>query len=355
MTARRIDQVLAGFADGDAISHAALVTRDVIRKLGHPSDIYAVPAYAGSSMQADFKPLSDYRGTRDDVVLHHYSIGSEALDVFAESPARKILVYHNITPPEFFDGFDDGVAAELRDARRRLAEIGQKANAVWADSEFNASELRALGVSRVTVFPLVFSPKQLDLPPQPEVLVRFAAKLTTILYVGRIAPNKRIEKLIESFYWYFKTINPFSRLVIVGSERSCPRYFAMLKMQIGDLDLANVCLEGFASPAGLPAYYRSSDLFVTTSEHEGYCLPLVEAMYMGVPVIAPRTGGMPEALNGAGVMFEDLNSAELAGLMDRVIRDGALRAEILESQRKRMDEIMRRDVEGELKLLMKEF
>ena len=352
---RRADQILAGFADGDAISNAAAVIRDVFRSWGWTSDIYADTRHVSPSMRGECRDLADYRGATDDVVLHHYSIGSPALDLFRASAAKKILVYHNITPAEYFDGLDDRVAAQLREARVLLATVGKMVDASWAVSEFNAEELRSAGVNRVHVLPLVFSPRQLDLPPDPDILTKFETRLTTILYVGRIAPNKRLERLIEAYHWYFKTINPFSRLTIVGSERSCPRYFAMLRMLIGDLDLPNVCFEGFASPAGLPAYYRSADLFVTTSEHEGYCLPLVEAMYMGVPVVAPRTGGMPEALGGAGVMYEDLQPAELAGLMDRVIRDGALRAEILESQQKRMDELKRRDVEGELKLLMKEF
>ncbi|MFH0909086.1 MAG: glycosyltransferase [bacterium] len=353
-SARRIDQVMAGFADGDAISHVALIMREVFRKWGMASDIYADARHVSSSMKDACRPLDQYRGAASDVVLHQYSIGSPALDAFVGSPAKKVLVYQNITPAEYFDGFDDRVAAQLRQARSLLKDISSRVDAAWATSGFNAEELRAVGVKNVRVFPLVFSPRQLDLPPDPEVLRKFATRLTTILYVGRIAPNKRIETLIEAFSWYYRKFNPYSRLVLVGSDRSCPRYFAMLRMQVGDLDLPNVCFEGFASPAGLPAYYRSSDLFVTTSEHEGYCLPLVEAMYMGVPVIAPHIGGMPEALGGAGVMVEDLKPAELAGLMDVVIRDGAVREDVLTSQRKRMEEIKRRDVEEELRQLLKE-
>ena len=345
---------MAGFADGDAISNAAQDIRDVLRKWGVASDIYADTRHVSPSVRGECRDLADYRGGAGDVVLHHYSIGSPALDAFAASPSKKVLLYHNITPAEYFDGFDDAVAAQLRAARDGLKAVGQKVDAAWAVSEFNALELRGLGIKNVRVFPLTFSPRQLDLPPDPDVLKAFATKLTTILYVGRVAPNKRLEALIEAYYWYSKTVNPYSRLVIVGSERSCPRYFAMLRMLVGDFDLPNVCFEGFASPAGLPAYYRSADLFVTTSEHEGYCLPLVEAMYAGVPVVAPRRGGMPEAMGGAGVLYEDLQPAELAGLMDRVIRDRALRSEILESQRKRLEEIKRRDIEGELKLLLED-
>jgi glycosyltransferase involved in cell wall biosynthesis len=225
-------------------------------------------------------------------------------------------------------------------------------DAAWAVSEYNASELASAGFSHVKVFPLLFSSASLDLPPDPNVLGKFTADLATWLFVGRLAPNKKVETLIEAYYWYHKTINPYSRLVVVGSERSCPRYFAMLRMFVGDLDLPNVCFEGFASPAGLPAYYRMADVFLTTSEHEGYCAPLLEAMYVGVPVVARAIGGIPEAMGGAGVLYDGMTPNELAGLVNRVIADQDLRNEVLASQDRRMKEIRLRDPAAELKSLL---
>lgn len=350
----RVDQILAGFAEGDAISQAALAMQDAFRKWGCVSDVYADKRHVSPAMQASCRSLAEYRATPADLVIHHYSIGSPALDTFADAAARKILVYHNITPSEYFRGFDDRVADELGHARNGLRDIGPKLHAAWAVSEFNAEELRAAGLKNVKSFPLLFSPGTLDLAPDPNVLGKFKADLKTWFFVGRIAPNKKIETLIESFYWYHKTINPYSRLVIVGSERSCPRYFTMLRMYVGDLDLPNVCFEGFASPAGLPAYYKMADVFVTTSEHEGYCLPLIEAMYMNVPVVARSVGGIPEAVGGAGVLYDDLSANELAGLVDRVISDSSLRGEILSGQRARIDEVKARDVDAELKELLKD-
>ena len=172
--------------------------------------------------------------------------------------------------------------------------------------------------------------------------------------MGRIAPNKRVETLIEAFYWYHKNLNPFSRLIIIGSDRSCPAYFDMLRMQVGDYDLANVCFEGFASPEGLPSYYRLADLFVSTSDHEGYCLPLLEAMHLGVPVVAHGIGGMPEAMDGGGVLYRNLKPVELAYVMHRVISDEAVRRDVLASQARRMEVVRRRDIAGELRSLLQE-
>lgn len=352
MSGPAVHQILNGFADGDAISSCARVLRDVLRGWGRASELYAPMRHVAPAVRGECRPLEEYRGAPGDVVLHHYSIASPAVDVFERSAARRIVVYHNITPVEFFAGFDDGVAAQLAQARARLPALVQRADACWAVSEFNAGELRAAGAREVRVFPLVFDPAPLNAPPDPDVQARFAARLTTFVTVGRVAPNKRIETLIEAFYWYHRTLDPFSRLVIVGSERSCPRYHAMLRMLAGDFDLPNVCFEGFASPRGLPTYYRCADVFLSTSEHEGYCLPLLEAMHCGVPVIAHATGGMPEAMGGAGVLYRDLTPAQLAVLMHRVAKDEPTRRAVLESQRRRLDELARRDVAAELKVLL---
>ncbi len=347
-----IHQILNGYAEGDAISTCARVLRDAARGWGAASEIFAPASHIAPAARGDCRALEDYVGRAGDVVLHHYSISSPAVDAFLRSPARRILVYHNITPSEYFRGFDDALAARLDEARARLADIVRATDANWAVSEFNASELRAVGAPRVEVFPLVFDPAPLNAPEDPDVRIRFKTRLTTFLTVGRIAPNKRIETLIEAFYWYHHTINPWSRLVIVGSDRSCPKYHAMLRMLAGDFDLPNVCFEGFASPRGLPTYYRCADVFVSTSEHEGYCLPLLEAMHCGVPVIAHAIGGMPEAMGGAGVLYADLKPAELAVLMHRVAHDRAVRESVLDSQRRRLAALTARDIPGEFKSLL---
>lgn len=348
----RIDQVMAGFADGDAISHEAVLLRDIFRRWGHPSDIFVDPQLVSPSLRGDVRPLAEYRAAARDICLHHYGIVSPAAAIFQAAPARRILIYHNITPAHYMKGYDDMLADRLTEARRVLFALARSCEAVWAASQFDADELTAEHVPAVRVLPLPLSWEQMNLPPDVLVTGKFTVKLTTILFVGRLAPNKRVEDLIQAFAWYNQAINPYSRLVIVGSPRSVPRYFTMLRMLVGDLDLPNVCFEGFASPAGLEAYYRVADLYVSTSEHEGYGLPLVEAMCHGVPVIARAVGGTPEAMDGAGVLYEDLEPAELAVLMDRVLTDRALRGEILASQQERVQRARARDLEAEVKTLM---
>jgi len=353
MTGRhRVDQIVAGLADGDAISNEVIELKKVLRRLGAESEIYAVPNRVTPRIASECKPLSDCRTATSDVAVHHYAIASEATEVFLSCPGRKVLLYHNITPAEYFAGFDDGVAHALQEARQNLKRVALQSDAVWAVSEFNASELKASGINDVKVFPLMFTPTRLDMPPDPAVLRKFAEPMKNILFVGRIAPNKCVEELITAFACYHKTMNPFSRLIIVGSERSAPRYFAMLRMLAGEYNLPNICFEYFASPSGLVTYYELADVFVSTSRHEGYCLPLVEAMYKHVPVIARSAGGTPEAMGGGGVMFDDLQPTELAELIHRVLSDPQLQDEILTSQEERMQSIRVRNVDAELKALL---
>jgi len=352
--AGRIDQVLAGFAEGDAISNEATILQDIFRRWGKESEIYVDVRHVSPVLREQSRPLESYTGGRDDVLIHHYGIASPAVDTFLKAPGRKVLIYHNITPTHFYRGFDDGIARQLEQARAGLRTVLSAADAIWADSEFNASELRELGTYNIKVLPLLFSIAHFNLPPDPAISRKFRAPMKNLLFVGRVAPNKRIEDLIQAFAWYHRLINRQSRLVIVGSERSTPRYYLMLAMLASDLKLQNVCFERFASPQGLTAYYEMADVFVTASEHEGYCLPLVEAMHKGVPVIARRGGGIPEALGGAGVMYEDLGPGELAQLIHLVLTDKRTRRDVLESQRRRMADLNRRQPEEELRVLLKE-
>ena len=349
-----IHQMAAGFAAGDAISLEAVALRDVCRAMGVPSEIFVPAERTAADSRHLVRPLAEYRPEASELLIYHYSIQTPATDAFRRSPARKAVVYHNVTPARFFRAFDEDVAAQLEAARRELAEVAAQAAAVWAASAFNAAELAALGAKNVRVFPLLFSAKTFDAPADPGVLRSLSGPSKRILFVGRMAPNKCVEELIEAFAWYHQRIERRSELILVGSERSCPRYFAMLRMFAAELDLAAACFVRYASPAGLAAYYRRADLFATTSRHEGYCLPVVEAMFHGVPVLARNVGGVPEAMDGAGVLFGEARPAELAALMHRAMADGPLRNEILSSQKARVQRLLARPVQEEFQGLLAE-
>lgn len=353
-----IHQLVAGFARGDAISHEALAIREICRETGHASEIYAPADRIAGDAAGLCRPLEQYRPGPSESIIFHYSITSPATAAFLDTPpspgGRKIVIYHNITPPAFFAPFDAGITRQLERARGELKPVLTRADDLWADSAFNAAELQALGLPNVKVFPLLFQPEALDVPADPAILAKFTVPMKNILYVGRIAPNKCIEELITAFAWFHRTLEPQSRLLIVGSDQSAPTYYAMLKMYAAELGLDTVFFERFASPAGLSAYYQVADIFATTSRHEGYCLPLVEAMYKGVPVVSRHTGGTPEAMGEAGVLFDDLRAEELAELFGLLCHDRPFRNTVLDSQKRRIDTLLARPVREEFLALLED-
>lgn len=351
-TASRVDQVMAGFSVGDATSNAALLMRDALRQGGIASEIFVDDAYIMPAIQQECRPLSSYTGAPNDTLIHHLGNWSPAADFFLTCPARKVLLYHNITPGRFFDGVNDDEALRLKHARMRLPDIVGCCDGVWADSAYNAAELQPFTKRAVSVFPLPFSPASWAVQPNNALVSRLQAPLTTWLSVGRLVPNKRLEDLIRAFAVYHQQINPFSRLFLVGSDRSAPRYVTYLKALVHECGVSNVCFEGFVWPDALAAYYQLADLYVCTSDHEGYCLPLVEAMFRNIPVIAKRTGGTPEAMNGAGILYDSLTPQELATLVDITQTDRALRNSVQTAQRLRIQREQERDLAAELHILL---
>lgn len=348
-----VHQLVAGFARGDAISQEALILRDVLRGLGMTAEVFAPADRITADDSGECRSLESLRDFPVDVLIGHYSTSSPFEDVWLNSAARKVMLYHNITPADFYAPFDAVLAAQLRMAREHLPSIIRRVDAVWADSEFNAAELRQSGAGAVRVFPLLFDARRLDLSAGATCR-GLKPDMTNILFVGRIAPNKCLEELIAAFACYHRNVDSRSRLAIVGSERAAPAYFMMLRMYAAELGVEEVCFERYVLPDELPSYYAAADLYVCTSRHEGYCLPLIEAMYKGVPVIARNTGGMPEAMGGAGVLFDELSATGLAALFERVLSDEVLRAEILASQRARIDAVVRRPVKDEVRALLEE-
>ncbi len=341
MEAEAVNQLVAGYADGDAISREARVLREVFRRNGYRSDIYAPPGNIAEGVKDDCLQLGDYKDSASDVLINHYSIASESTLLFLNSKARRIVRYHNITPPDFFDGFDDDLAAQLRRAGSELPDVLAAARSIWPVSQFNAAGIGRSGEANVKILPLVCARPGESPPPDPAMSRLLGDRVKNILFVGRIVPNKRIEDLIEMFAWIYNTIDSNTRLLIVGSERSCPRYCAMLRLYALRLNLVNVCFAGFVKEDELSACYYKADVFVSASRHEGFCLPLLEAMAQRTPVVARKGGGMPEAVGDSGILFKELSSRELAVLVYRAMTGSELRESVLEAQSKRLEEHFR--------------
>jgi glycosyltransferase involved in cell wall biosynthesis len=330
-----VHQLVSNFAVGDAIGNHVRALRRLLRSWGYASDVYA--QYIHASLQTEARFYTRYRevSSPDTVVLFHFSIGSEVTSFFAGLPDRRVMIYHNITPAKYFAGVNARVADRCRRGRWELVRLRHAAELALGVSEFNRAELEAAGFARTGVLPILIDWEQYAHPPVPAVEAA-CGHGTTLLSVGRVAPNKRVEDLIKAYYFY-RRLDPDSRLVVVGSAVDTETYLAAcqkLAAELGVLD--HVVFTGPVSQAELCTYYRLASVYLCLSEHEGFCVPLLEAMHFGVPVVAYASTGVPGTLGSAGILLAEKDFPTIAEAAHRAARDASFRAAVIAGQRARL-------------------
>src|SRR5262249_46676250 len=332
---RAVHQLVSNYDVGDAIGNHVRALRKLLRGWGYASDVYA--QYRHASLVKDAHFYTAYRGVSspDTAVIFHFSIGSEVTSFFASLRDRRAMVYHNITPPEYFVGVNARVADRCRRGRWELARLRTVTELALGVSEFNRRELEAEGFRRTGVLPILVDWEQYAHPPV-RALEDAYGRGTNLLFVGRVAPNKRVEDLIKAYYFY-RRLDPDSRLIVVGTAVDTEAYLAgcqKLCVELGLLD--HVVFAGAVSQAELCTYYRLAPASLCLSEHGGFSVPLLEAMRFDVPVVASAAAGVPGTLGEAGLLVREKDFPAVAELVHRVARDLELRATVVAGQRARL-------------------
>ena len=344
----RIHQVLATLGYGDAIGHEVLGIQRVLRAAGYESEIFVETADHRLEPQTrDYRELVDFSHP-DNLLLHHFSLGSKASRTAYALPDRMALIYHNITPPEYFVGVHRTLARQTFRGRRELRAYADRCDLALGDSEFNRQDLEALGFPRTAVLPVVPDFSHLDRTPNWLVARDFDDDWTNIVFVGRVIANKKIEDVIAWFHAYHTIFNPRSRLLLVGAQSGFERYLASLNQLVGQLGASQVHFVGHVSDEELVAFYETADLFLCASEHEGFCVPIVEAFYKQVPVLAYAATAVPSTMDGAGVLFENRDPLHVATLMDEILSNAALQDQIVDGQLAAVDRLRAKDFAGTL-------
>lgn len=342
-----INQLLPTISYGDAVSNSAVNMMNTLRSMGIMSNIYAENIHSKMSKLA-------YKWTkipRDQPVIYHLSTGSELASRIPEFTNTKIVYYHNITPPNFFAGYS-GLSQRLcREGREQLGILADCFDFSLAASDYNKKELDELGYKNTETIPLIINFEDYGKHPNQRLMNQLRAdpEVVNILFVGRIAPNKKQDDVIKVFYYYKKFINPKAKLHLVGNFQGMERYYMELVQLVKDLDLSDVNITGHLPFNQILSYYKAADLFLCMSEHEGFCVPIVEAMYFGLPIIAYKSSAIPLTLGNGGFTVDKKDYIGIAELIHYVIKNKELRCKLSNNQKKRLADLSKENVTQILK------
>ncbi len=330
MTVTRIDQVIPTLASRDAIGGHVVQLRDLLRERGYKSDIYYGHASADRLDHGFPVARLGDRSSNGRVLLYQLSIGSGVADIFRERTERKFVNYHNITPADLLEAWAPAVGEEVRWGRAQLRDLAPVTEFAIADSTFNERELQVAGYRSTMTLPLLIDLEGFTGSPDPVLADRLASDKerggTDLLFVGKVSPHKGQHDLVKALAAYRRLYDPQARLHLVGGAIS-EEYQTAVERFASELGLLEALdIAGSVTHEELIAYYAASDVFVCLSNHEGFCVPLVEAMVHRLPIVAYTNTAVPETVQGAGLVLPSKEPVRVAAAIDRVVGDPRLRA-----------------------------
>jgi glycosyltransferase involved in cell wall biosynthesis len=324
----RVDQVIPSLASRDAIGVHTINLRNGLRAVGIDSDIF-YGSFTPDVAHEGRSVTELGRASKDRWLLYQSSIGSPVYDLFAARNEPKLVNYHNITPAALLRDWEPNVAYEVALGRTQLGRLATQSRFSVADSAFNESELHALGFTDTAVVPLLIDMHAKSEAPDPDKAAILARHKETVggaelLFVGKISPHKAPHDLVKMLDVLRRLYDPQARLHLVGSPLG-ETYEPALRAFIKELGLEDAVLfAGSVSGAELEAYLQAADAFVCASDHEGFCVPIAEAMGHGVPIVAYGVAAVPETVAGAGLVLPDKSAVPFAAAVARVINDAEL-------------------------------
>lgn len=324
----KIHQLLPNYWYGDAIGNTVTEFKRLLTQWGYESEVFADLVHEKLSA----RPYREFANEPDDsLFIYHYSTGSPVNEFALEHADRVILMYHNITPHQFFEGYIPEAARSCREGRELLRKFTGKTRFAMAVSSYNEEELKSLGFTDTAIVPCIIDFDRI----KPSGKKMFDDGKTNILFVGRVSPNKRHEDLIAIYRYYKEFINADSRLILVGGYDGGGKYYTALRNLTQVWDLDGVVFTGVAPDEELGDYFASADVFLCASRHEGFCIPLIEAMRFGVPVVALAKTAVKDTMGGEGLLFDEYDPSAMAEAIAMLKEDAALREKIITRQKER--------------------
>ena len=346
----RIIQLVSSLLYGDGIGNNVLAIDEILKQEGFDTHIYALDI-ASSKIPADKASYINEIGTLtpDDVIIYHVGSASPLSKFIKNCQCRKVMIYHNITPPDFFLPYNKDAYKSCQKGLEEVKDLKNTFELVITPSEFNKSDLINMGYTcPIIVVPILIPFDDYKKTPSEEIINKYNDDLTNIIFVGRISPNKKQEDVIKVFSEYQRNFNPNSRLFLVGHGNGLELYETRLKDFVKKLGTKNVIFTGHIKFNEILAYYHLSDLFLCQSEHEGFCIPLAEAMFFQKPIVAFDSSAIAWTLGDGGFILKEKNSLLTAGVINRILTDASLKEEILRLQNERLADFQHEKIKKQL-------
>jgi len=329
-------QIVPILAYGDAVGNDAMAIKAILQRAGYTTEIYA-ESIAKPLDKAAAKPIEQLHTLKDeDVAILHLSTGAKVNLVFASLPCRKIVRYQNVTPPGFFEKNDEYMRKINEWALQNVSFLADKVDYCLTASEFNKEDLINMGYQcKIDILPILIPFDDYKKRPDQAILKKYQ-EVPVVLFTGRIAPNKKIEDIIRAFGMYKRYYNQDAVLILVGSYKKTDVYYRRLMTYIEKTEIKDIVFTGHIRFDEILAYYHCADIFLCQSEHEGFCVPLVEAMFFRIPIIAYKSTAIPYTLGQSGILMDTKDPLLVAGIMNCVHENKQLREHLVEEEQRRL-------------------
>lgn len=352
----KIYQVVTTLGYGDAVGNDIFALMDSMQKAGYQTKIFAEVIDKRISHKDVEKVEKMPELDAADIILYHLATGADLTFQIAKYPCRKILVYHNITPPRFFRRYNIQAAKNCEKGLAGVKFLADKVDYCLPVSTFNGEDLVRMGYRcKMDVQPILVKFDDYEKEPDCNLMEKMTDGYENIIFVGRIAPNKKQEDVIAVFAMYKKYYNPKSRLILAGSYGGMEKYLDCLKQYVEYNQVEDVIFTGHIRFEEILAYYRSAHIFLCMSEHEGFCVPLLEAMYFDIPIIAFDSTAVGDTLNGTGILLKEKDALLTAAWMNRISKDACLKEYLISKQRERLAFFANEKVQASFITRLREF
>lgn len=344
---KAIHQFTPSIALGDGVSNGLLYIQKLLKELNYDSNIYVAREHIDKDVKHYIYHIDEYKPAKNQILFYHHSIGHSYHDTIMQFEDKKVMIYHNITPPHFFK-HNKYIQELCILGREQLAKSSRYFVASIADSDYNAKELKSYNYQNITTLPLLVDQENQTAHKPNQALSQKHKETYNIIFIGRVVSNKAQHRLIDLAYALKqKGIKNFKIFIIGGASE--PSYMNFLHQYRKNLNLCDeVEITGKVSDEDLAAYYQEADLYLSLSNHEGFGIPLVEALRFDIPILAYDIGGISSTIPKEGLLKRKSTSFLTKKIL-KLKGDKKLQSLLIKKQQTKLKTFSKQNIKNRLK------